>query len=130
MKLRTIPALLMACLPFHAALGADFDGSKPLICATMEAHDCDAGETCKRGLPGSVGAPVFLRIDFGKKEIVGPKRTTQIKNMEKSNEQIIMQGTELGLGWTLALDGASGALTATLVNRDTAVVLFGACTPM
>jgi len=129
MKLRTIPALLMACLPFHAALGADFDGSKPLICAMMEAHDCNAGETCKRGLPGSVGAPIFLRIDFAKKEIAGPKRTTQIRNMEKSKEQIILQGTELGLGWTLALDSADGGLSASMVDRDTAVMLFGACTP-
>jgi len=129
MKLLTRLALLTICSALQTAFAADFDGSKPLICATMEAHDCNAGETCKRGLPGSVGAPIFLRIDFAKKEIAGPKRTTQIKNMEKSKEQIILQGTELGLGWTLALDSADGGLSASMVDRDTAVILFGACTP-
>ena len=129
MKLLTRLALLIICSALQTALAADFDGSKPLICATMEAHDCNAGETCKRGLPGSVGAPIFLRIDFAKKEIAGPKRTTPIKNMEKGKDQIILQGTELGLGWTIALDSADGGLSAAMVDRDTAVMLFGACTP-
>ena len=129
MKLLTRLALLIICSALQTALAADFDGSKPLICATMEAHDCNAGETCKRGLPGSVGAPIFLRIDFAKKEIAGPKRTTPIKNMEKGKDQIILQGTELGLGWTIALDSADGGLSAAMVDRDTAIMLFGACTP-
>ena len=49
------------------ALSADFDGSKPLICATVETHDCVAGEICLRGLPQSIGVPQFMRIDFDKK---------------------------------------------------------------
>ena len=119
----------LLCLFCNAASAADFDGSRPLICATIEAHDCDVGETCLRGLPESVGAPQFMRIDFGKQVIVGPKRSTPIKSIEKSADQVLLQGTELGYGWTLALDSTSGKLTATLVNRDGAFVLFGACTP-
>jgi hypothetical protein len=112
-----------------AVRAADFDGSKPLICATVETHECDIGESCKRGLAASVGAPQFMRIDFAKQVIAGPKRTTPFKNIEKDDKQVVLQGTELGLGWTIAIDAASGEFSAAMVNRETAVMLFGACTP-
>jgi len=123
-------ALLAAfCLAPGAVVAADFDGSKPLICATMEAHDCDAGETCTRVLPDNLGVPQFLRIDFAKQAIVGPKRTTPIRNIERSPDQVLLQGTELGFAWTLAIEIASGRLNASFVNAENAVVVFGACTP-
>jgi hypothetical protein len=104
------------------------DGTKPLICATLQAVSCAPGEECERGLPESVGAPQFLRIDFVKKEIIGPKRSTQILFMEKSDEQITMQGFELGMGWTLAIDRSTGKAVITFANREEGVVIFGACT--
>lgn len=127
---RGVLLLAMAGVATGAALAADFDGSKPLLCATMEAHDCDAGESCQRALPDSLGLPQFVRIDFAKQEIAGPKRTTPIKSIERSPAQLLMQGTELGFGWTLALDAASGKLSATFVNGESAVIVFGACTPL
>jgi hypothetical protein len=109
---------------------ADFDGSRPLICATFDAHGCDPGVVCQRGLPSEFGAPQFLRIDFTKKTVAGPQRTTPIRFMDNGQSQILMQGTELGYAWTVALDKDDGSLTLTLVNRDDVLVLFGACTPM
>jgi hypothetical protein len=50
-------------------------------------------------------------------------------NVEKSSDQLLLQGTEFGYAWTLALDVQEGTLAATIVNRDQVVVLFGACTP-
>jgi hypothetical protein len=108
----------------------DFDGSKLLICATVEAIDCAPGEECTKGRPDDVGAPQFLRIDFAQQVIVGPKRTTPIRFMDTSDDQILLQGMELGFGWTLALDQDSGMMTVTLVNREGGVVLFGSCTPL
>ena len=112
-----------------AVFGADFDGSKPLICATVDAHACDPGEVCLRGLPDSIGIPEFMRIDFAKKTIAGPKRTTQIRYMDTSADQILMQGTERGYAWTIALGTADGSMTLTLVSRDDAFTVFGYCTP-
>jgi hypothetical protein len=112
-----------------AVFGADFDGSKPLICATVDAHACDPGEVCLRGLPDSIGIPEFMRIDFAKKTIAGPKRTTQIRYMDTGADQILMQGTELGYAWTVVLDKIDGAMSMTLVSRDDAFTVFGYCTP-
>jgi hypothetical protein len=113
-----------------AAFASDFDGSKLLICAPVEAMDCAPGAACTKGRPGDIGAPSFLRIDFAQKVIVGPERTTPIVFMDKNDNQILLQGTELGYAWTLALDQESGAMTMTLVNREEVFVLFGSCTPL
>lgn len=110
------------------ACAGDFDGSKTLICATTEANVCDPGFACDRARPADVGAPKFLTIDFAKKTIAGPLRTTPIVSMNTSQEQILMQGTELGLAWTVVLDTTSGEITMMLANRDDAFVLFGDCT--
>jgi hypothetical protein len=115
---------------FGSAFGADFDGSKLLICATIDAMDCVSGDNCTKGRPAEMGAPAFMRIDFAKKAIVGAKRTTPIVSMETSEAQILLQGNELGYGWTLALDREGGNFSATLVNRDGVFVLFGSCTPL
>jgi hypothetical protein len=111
-----------------AALAGKFDGSTPLICATIQAMQCVAGENCDRGLAADVGAPTFMRIDFAQKAVIGPQRTTPVRLMEVGEQQLLLQGTELGFAWSIALDKDTGEMSATLVNRDGAVVLFGACT--
>ena len=111
-----------------AANAADYDGTKLLICANLEAADCGPGQSCTKGRPDDLGAPAFMRIDFANKAIIGPRRTTPIVSMESNAEQMLLQGTELGYAWSIALDTNNGKLAATLVDRDGAMVLFGACT--
>lgn len=117
------------CIAGSLAQAADFDGTKTLICAPVEAMDCVAGEGCARGIPDDIGAPAFMRIDFAKKAIVGPKRTSSIRSMDKSGGQLLLQGIEIDHAWALALD-AQGKMTATLANGAGAFVLFGSCTPL
>ena len=129
MKILIYTVILLLCaLTVPVFAEEAIDGTKPLICASMQAVSCAPGEECERGLPESIGAPQFLRIDFVKKEIIGPKRTAQILFMEKSDEQITMQGFELGMGWTIAIDRATGKAVITFANREQGIVIFGACT--
>lgn len=130
MKLFHIVILFIAFLGAGPASAGDFDGSKLLICAPVEAIDCAPGEMCKKGAPADVGVPAFIRIDIAKMVVIGPKRTTPIVSIEKSEQQILLQGTELGSAWTLALDQVSGELSGSLVNREEVFVLFGSCTPL
>jgi hypothetical protein len=122
-------ALLAAAASGTTAAG-DFDGSKLLICAPVEAMDCVSGEACTKGRPEDIGAPAFVRIDVSKKSVIGPKRTSQILFMEKTENQVLLQGTEFGYGWTMALDQATGKLVSTLVDHDGVFVIFGSCTPL
>ena len=121
-------AALLSCSAVHG-LAADFDGSRALICANLDASDCGPGQACVRARPDDIGAPVFMRIDFENKSIVGPKRTAPIGSLDKSGTQLLLQGTELGYAWSVALDAVSGRIAATLVDREGVFVLFGACTP-
>ena len=122
--------VVLVMITFGIASARDFDGSKLLICAPVEAMECASGEECLKERPEDIGAPNFLRIDFAQKAIVGPKQTTPILFMDKSDTQILLQGKEHGYGWTLVLDQESGAMIVTLANREGAVVLFGSCTPL
>lgn len=105
-----------------------FDGTKPLLCASVEALDCDPGAPCTRGIPEVMGAPQFLRIDFAKNEIAGPLRTTKIRSIDKDDDQIVLQGYEIGMGWTLAIDRSTGNMRITFAGGDATFIIFGACT--
>jgi hypothetical protein len=120
-------ALLLAT---SAAQAGDFDGSKNLICAPVEVNDCIAVEGCTKTVPSEVGAPAFMRIDFAQQAIVGPNRTSPIKLTEKNEQQLLLMGTELGYGWTVALDPATGEMTVTMTNNAGSFVFFGSCTPL
>ena len=121
---------LAASLPLGAAIAADFDGSKPLMCAPSEAVEVRPGGELVKERPSDIGAPSFLRVDIANRTITGPRRVTPIKFMEKDDKQILLQGTELGFGWTLALDQRVGEMSLTFVDRSGAVVLTGMCTPV
>jgi len=132
LPMRIFACLIIAVLCAMAGpVSADqfVDGKKALICATVEAINCDRGERCEKGLAEEMGAPQFMRIDFGKKEVVGPKRTTPIRLTEMDDAQITLQGFESGMGWTIAIVRSSGNISVTLAGVDRAIVLFGSCTP-
>jgi hypothetical protein len=130
MKFFHVLILSIAFLGAGPAAAGDFDGSKLLICAPVEAIDCAPGETCRKGAPVDAGLPAFIRIDIAKMVMIGPKRTSPIVSIEKSEQQILMQGTELGAAWTIALDQKSGEISGSLVNREEVFVIFGSCTPL
>ena len=126
--MRMVAAAAWACaLAGPAAQAGDFDGSKALICAPARVHECDAGANCVAGSPREIGTPTFLRIDFEKKAVVGPQRSSPILHLEKSEGQLLLMGTELGFGWSLALNQETGDMAATLADRDGVFVMFGSC---
>jgi hypothetical protein len=121
--------LLPACVVAAGVAAADFDGSKPLICASQQVMDMASPKLITTGQPGDLGAPTFMRVDFEKKTITGPHRSTPIRLMDKDDKRIVLQGTELGLGWTLAVNAQDGMMIGSMVDADGVVVMFGECTP-
>jgi hypothetical protein len=131
--MRIIAALILFVLfvAVSPAMAGDvIDGTKPLLCATIEALDCDPGVPCERGISEIMGAPQFLSIDFAKNEIAGPLKASKIRAMDKDDDQIVLQGygPEIGMGWTVALDRLKGIMRITLVSNDATFIIFGACT--
>lgn len=129
MKSNSLVAIVLAIAAFASpGFAADFDGSKALICATIEARDCVLGAACYTGEAATVGAPSFIRIDFDKKVMVGTKTTAPIDSLDKSETQLLLKGTEQGYGWVFALNQETGDFAASMTNFDGSFLLFGSCT--
>ncbi len=128
--MKRIVVMVLAASFSMMALAEPIDGRKRVICATTELQDCVAGSECLKGLPAEYGAPTSLRIDFANKQVLGERRKSKIRDMEKSNGQILLQGREMGFAWTIGIDSKSGEMTVSLLNREGAFILFGSCTAL
>jgi len=128
----TILTILLCLLPFRVAF-AGFDGTAPLICAVIEAFECNLEQDCNEGNLEQMNIPQFIRIDVANKIIsipegVGEKRESTIKSFEIDNGTLIMQGVQNGRGWSIAIAEDTGKMTATASSGVGGFVIFGACT--
>jgi hypothetical protein len=129
MKLvRQLSLVALSVLPALAS-ASDFDGSKSLICAPVSVIDCMRGEECLAGLPEDIDAPAFMRFDFKKKLVIGPKMSAEILLQEKTEDRLTLQGREAGFGWTIVIGARLGDMTVSLTTLNSAVVMYGSCTP-
>jgi hypothetical protein len=135
MKKIKLMGLVLLCIivtPFSIG-AADFDGSKSLLCATIETFECGFGIECQWGTAQSVNLPQFLKIDFKEKKISGTREsgevlTTKIENMERGDGKLVLQGTENNKGWNMLINEATGKMTITASDDQVGFVVFGACT--
>ena len=121
---------------------SDFDGSKPLLCASIDVIECDAGAECFGATAAGIGAPQFYRVNFKEKKIIGISQSkkgppSQIERMESVDGKLILQGAEDalegikdGVGWSLAISEETGRMVLTASGDDVGFVIFGACTPL
>ena len=122
-------AALVGCASLARASG--FDGSQDLLCAPSDVAQCDASANCERVSVSEVDLPPFLRIQFGKKQLVGlttPERVTPIENVRKVNGLTILQGAENGRAWSIVVDQETGRMSASIADNEGAFAVFGACT--
>ncbi|CAG4904545.1 hypothetical protein [Paraburkholderia saeva] len=118
-------SVLLTVLLGVAALGASaagFNGSRPLVCATMTSHACRPGSGCNRSLPTDIRAARLLSIDFEKKAINRPAHATDQYAVDRDPGRIVAEGIATGAGWARHDSGASMIAS----SRD-AFVLFGNC---
>jgi hypothetical protein len=124
----------MIMLPLQS-MAADFDGSKPLVCAIIEAVECAPGESCKKVSAQDLNLPHFLTVDFQKKLISGNRPNkggrleAAIMARASQNGSMILQGAQNGKGWNLTLGKQTGRMSVTAAGHEEGFVLFGACTP-
>ncbi len=108
-----ILVLISVLLPWVAAAG-DFDGSRLLLCATIDTVVCSVGGDCARGEAESVNIPHFVDVDVAQKLLraVGGERTSEIKQVMHQNGQLVLQGVEEnGRGWTVSISETTGTVS-------------------
>lgn len=119
-------------LPLHG-LAAEFDGSKPLACAIIDAIDCAPAEDCTKVSAQALNFPQFLFIDFqkqlisGKRPNSGGRLEAAIKSRTIQDDLMILQGAQNGRGWSLTVEKQTGRMSATVAGLNEGFVLFGAC---
>ena len=116
-----------------SAAAKDISKAQKLICAPTIAHQCSAGEICSSGSPGSVDIPQFFRIDIKKQIVIGEDantkpRTSKISNVDNGKNVLILQGTQIGRGWSAVINKSTGNMVVTASADNTSITLFGACT--
>ncbi len=60
----------------------------------------------------------------------GEERTAKIESMTREEGKLILQGVQLGLGWSMVITQESGAMVLIAAGEQVAFVIFGACTPL
>lgn len=131
----------LAFVPTLVSAG-NFDGSKPLLCASIEVIECLPGEECLRVTPEVIDAPQFIRVDMKAKTLTtslaaDAGKSSAIERSEVVDGKLMIQGAEDGspevqdgVGWTLAISENTGKMVVTASGDDVAFVIFGACTPL
>ena len=123
--------LLAAALCIAApAIAADFDGSKPLICSSIEAHDCELGTTCQRAIAEDLNVPQFIRLDFGAKTMSARGRSSNMQSYQRSGGMLIVQGFENSRAFSITISEQSGKLVGAIAADEEGFMIFGACTPL
>ena len=112
---------------------ADFDGSKPLICAVIKTVSCPRNEDIETGTAEDIDLPQFFYIDFEKKVVTGKTsggemRETKIENLKHEDGKLILQGVQLGKAWSAVINEETGKTTITGANDEAGFVIFAACT--
>jgi hypothetical protein len=120
--------MYLACVsPVQAAEGE----STPLLCAPGEPIQCENNGECTRVTIQSTRLPRFIRVDFAAQQLSGvaegEKVITAIKNRQQLDGMLILQGTENGRGWSMAINEKSGEMTLTVSGDQVGFVVFGAC---
>ncbi len=118
------------CAIATPAICADFDGSKPLICSAIEAHDCELGVACLRSVPEDLNVPQFIRLDFAKKTLSARGRTSQMGEFRRSAGMLILQGFENNRAFSVTINEQSGKLVGAIAADEEGFMIFGACTPL
>ena len=124
--------LLAAALCVAAApvIAADFDGSKPLICSSIEAHDCGLGMICERAIAEDLNVPQFIRVDFNAKTLSARGRTSKMQSQHRSDGMLIVQGFEANRAFSITISEKTGKLVGAIAADEEGFMIFGACTPL
>jgi len=128
-------AILIGAAPV-AASAAGYDGSSNLICAANNVVACTKASICVQGEASTFDLPIFMYVDFKAKVVKarteGDAKQVEspIRNFQKSNTQLILQGIENGHGWNISIDQTGGRMTTTIAGESGSFAIFGACTAL
>ncbi|MGH7342211.1 MAG: hypothetical protein ACREKH_17100 [Candidatus Rokuibacteriota bacterium] len=124
-----LSAMLLLAVAASAGAAPPYDGTKPMKCAIQTVMVCSDPSACVRGSAQTVNLPAVLDVDVGQRRISGAAtgRTIKIAWVERQAGRLLVGGTELGGGWTMAVAEDTGAMSSAVIARSGGFMLFGSC---
>lgn len=133
MKLHRLAAAALGLVSWvNLASAADFDGSKPMVCALLELSSCATGGDCQKETPESANVPRFIFIDAKQGTITGTRPggqplTTKIERSHVLGDLLVLEGAEGAISWAINISQSTGKLSFGAVGDGVGFVVFGAC---
>ena len=128
---------LAALFLLASASALALDTSEPVLCASIDVHECVDGGACSDVLPEDVNAPTFFRIDLKKQTVRVTKSgdPEEAANFDRLSGRYVLQGVDHGapddtdgVAWSIQIEEDTARLAATALTRQAAIIIFGACT--
>jgi hypothetical protein len=130
-----IGLVAVLCLAPTLTLADDLGGVNTILCTASVATPClDDGE-CETGPPWMWNIPQFIEIDLAEKMLrttkaSGENRSTAIKNLERADGLVFLQGVEMGRAFSFVITEETGLSSFAVARDGVTVGGFGACTPI
>ena len=119
-------------LLFPAISSADLGEADQLLCSVINVVECEAQSGCIASTAEEINIPQFIKADLAGKQLSNAAvkdgaRHTAIKNLERNERKIIMQGSENGRGWSIIVANETGKFSATISEQNFGFIIFGSC---
>ena len=111
--------VLLLALP---VLADDLSGSDQFLCTVMYATECQPTGDCAGGPPWGSNIPHFIEVDLAKKTLgttkaSGENRSTKIKNLDRDNGLIVLQGYENERAFSFLITEATGFASISVAKK-------------
>ena len=125
---------LVVLLAASVSMADDLTGAEVILCSSAQATICGEEDGCETGPPWAWNIPLFIEIDLKAKTMgttaaSGEDRSTPIRNLQREEGRIFLQGVEKGRAFSFVIDEAHGLMTVAVARDAVTVSVFGACTP-
>ena len=118
-----------------AATADELKGVDSFLCSPSQVTVCSVDGDCSAEPPWKLDIPQFIEVDLERKtlsttEASGENRSTPIKNLEREEGLIILQGYENGRAFSFVIAEEDGMASIAVARDGLSLAVFGACTPM
>ena len=127
-----ILALVVLATPSAAD---DLTGSERFLCSATQATGCLDGGECYAVSLIEINMPQFIEVDLENKllsttKASGLNRVTPIKNYERADGLIYLQGVQLERAVSMVIAEATGQASIAMATDGIGALIFGACTTL
>jgi hypothetical protein len=126
---------LAVCLAASGAGADDLKDAEAFLCSAMKVDQCTPSSGCQSGLPWDYNLPAFVEIDLSNRELrtteaSGENRSTPIKNLQREEALVFLQGIENGRAYSAVIALEPGLVTFSIAADGQSIAVFGVCTPL